>query len=173
MEVVSDFTTTVDQAKSGNKKDVSPLEDLKHSQSLKHQEGAGNDKRKMTLTDIHQVMEIKKLLQKDSSVDNSSSLMSDSRNMLVSDIFKVVLELWNDETKLIIPSMKITVPSNLTTKNDNMDEDESSLHIEAGMDIVMKYAMTTKTKYDIQNALYPINIDHEVQDSDYEQKVNL
>ena len=116
---------------------------------MKHQEGAGNDKRKMTLTDIHQVMEIKKLLQKDSSVDNSSSLMSDSRNMLVSDIFKVVLELWNDETKLIIPSMKITVPSNLTTKNDNMDEDESSLHIEAGMDIVMKYAMTTKTKYDI------------------------
>ena len=121
---------------------------------------------------------MKKLISKEHSSVENSSMMSESRdNLKVTDIYKVVREYWNDETVLAMSSMQVTVPSNLLIdKNLGLNEEdaeESTLNIETGMHLVMKYKMLTKTKYDIQNELYPINIAAEVQDSDYEQIINF
>ena len=55
----------------------------------------------------------------------------------------------------------MTVPSDLT------DEDASTLNICVGLDLSMVYSMDTKVVYDITNELLPLNVEQEVQSSDW------
>ena len=123
---------------------VSPLETQKIN-AIKNivaaPKSAASDLR-VTMSDINQIIEVKKMLERESSVEESKSSIKPN---LVTDIYKVVREFWADDTHLSLNGFHVAVPSDLN------DSSASTLNIDASMELSMLYSMLTKTKYDIQN----------------------